>query len=408
LPHASDGGRVFGIAGGTPKPWDGRMLNPFLRRWAPWCLALALPSSPVVADSYMVFVGTYAGPRSEGIYLYRYDSATGVIEELGLAAPTRSPSFLALHPNGRFLYAANEAGRPDGRKEGAITAFAIDPASGRLRELNHAPSVGAGPCHLTVDPAGRQVLAANYGGGSVVSLALEPDGRVGAQTAFHQHVGSSVNAARQKEPHAHSINLAPGARFAYVADLGMDRLLVYPFDPARGLAGPARDDSPRLGPGSGPRHVAVHPSGRHAYVINEMLSTVTVYRVGAGGGRLEEVQTVGTLPEGFSGGSSTAEVVVHPSGRFVYGSNRGHDSLAVFAVDSATGRLAPRGHVPTGGKTPRNFCIDPEGKTLWAANQGSDNIVVFRVDAATGALERTGQELKVGMPVCVRFLRLPR
>jgi 6-phosphogluconolactonase len=384
------------------------MLNPFLRRWTPWCLALALPAASVAADSYLVFVGTYASPRSEGIYSYRYDADTGLIEELGLAAPTRSPSFLALHPNGRFLYAVNESGRPDGRKEGAITAYAVEASTGRLRELNHVPSVGAGPCHLSVDPSGSQVLAANYGGGSVVSVALEPDGRLGRQTAFHQHVGSSVNASRQKEPHAHSVNLAPGARYAYVADLGLDRVLIYPFDAARGLSGPAREDSPRLAPGSGPRHLAVHPSGRNAYVINEMLSTLTVFRVGSGGGRLEEVQTVGTLPAGFSGGSSTAEVVVHPSGRFVYGSNRGHDSLAVFSADLATGRLTPKGHVATGGKTPRNFSIDPTGKTLWAANQGTDNIVVFKVDAETGALERTGQELKVGMPVCVRFLRVLR
>ncbi len=384
------------------------MLTPLIRRWAPWCLAFALPAVPVAADSYLVFVGTYSGPRSEGIYSYRFDPATGVIEELGLAAPSRSPSFLALHPNGRFLYAVNESGRPDGRKEGAITAFAIDAGTGRLRELNHVPSVGAGPCHVAVDPSGRQVLAANYGGGSSISVSVEPDGRLGAQSAFHQHAGSSVNPARQKEPHAHSVNLAPGGRFAYVADLGMDRVLVYPFDPARGLSGPPRADSPRLAPGSGPRHLAVHPSGRTAYVINEMLSTITTFRVGGGGATLEALQTVPTLPAGFDGGSSTAEVVVHPSGRFVYGSNRGHDSLAIFGVDEASGRLTPMGHEPTGGRTPRNVCIDPEGKTLWAANQSTDNIVVFRVDAATGRLERTGQELKVGSPVCVRFLKVSR
>jgi 6-phosphogluconolactonase len=217
-----------------------------------------------------------------------------------------------------------------------------------------------------------------------------------------------VNPDRQKEPHAHSANLAPGGRFAYVADLGMDRVLVYPFDPARGLSGPARSDSPRLAPGSGPRHLAVHPSGRTAYVINEMLSTITTFRVGGGGGTLEALQSVPTLPAGFKGGSSTAEVVVHPSGRFVYGSNRGHDSLAIFAVDEGSGRLSPVGHEPTGGRTPRNFCIDPEGKTLWAANQSTDNIVVFKVDADTGRLARTGQELKVGSPVCVRFLKVKR
>ena len=384
------------------------MSHPFFRGWARWCLALALPTAPVLADAYLVFVGTYSGPRSAGIYSYRYDAATGVIEELGLAAPSPSPSFLALHPNGRFLYAVNESGRPDGPKEGAITAFSIDHATGRLTELNHVPSGGAAPCHVVVDPSGKQVLAANYGGGSSLSVSLGPDGRLGARSAFHQHRGSSVNPARQKEPHAHSVNLAPGGRFAYVADLGMDRVLVFPFDPARGLAGPPRDDSPRLAPGSGPRHLAVHPSGRTAYVINEMLSTLTTFRVAADGARLEAIQTLPTLPAGFAGNSSTAEVVVHPSGRFLYGSNRGHDSLALFSVDPGTGRLEPAGHQPTGGRTPRNFCIDPEGRTLWAANQGSDAIVVFNIDAATGGLSRTGQELKVGSPVCIRFLRLAR
>lgn len=384
------------------------MWHPLIRGWARWCLAFALPSAPALADSFLVFVGTYSGPRSQGIYSYRYDPDSGVIEELGLAAATPSPSFLAIHPNGRFLYAANESGRPDGGRDGAITAFSIDPSNGRLRELNQVASEGSAPCHLTVDPGGRQVLAANYGGGSSLSVAIEPDGRLGSRTSFHQHAGSSVNPARQKEPHAHSVNLAPGGRHAYVADLGIDRVLVYPFDPVRGLAGPALEDSPRLAPGSGPRHLAVHPSGRTAYVINEMLSTITTMRVSRDGGRLEPDQTVPTLPAGFQGGSSTAEVVVHPSGRFVYGSNRGHDSLAIFSVDPASGRLTPAGHEPTGGRTPRNFCIDPEGKTLWAANQGTDNIVVFRINAVTGQLTRTGQELRVGSPVCVRFLRVPR
>jgi 6-phosphogluconolactonase len=382
------------------------MFDPLRSRWAAMALAMVVPVVPAAAARYLVFVGTYDGPRSEGIYAYRYDSGSGVIEELGLAAKTPSPSFLALHPNGRFLYAANESGVPGVGPGGAVTAFEIDTGAGRLRELNRVATVGEWPCHLVVDATGRQVLAANYGGGSVVSFGLESDGRLGARSGFHQHTGSSVNAARQKGPHAHSINLSPDNRFALVSDLGLDRVFSYPFDPARGLAKPALAAVPVVAPGSGPRHLSFHPTGRFAYGINEMLSTIHVYRYAPEKGRLETIQTVSTLPPSFTGESTTAEVVVHPSGRFVYGSNRGHDSLAIFTVDGATGHLTRVGNESTGGLTPRNFNVDPEGRTLWAANQGTDNVVVFRVDAGTGRLERTGQGLKVGSPVCVKFLRL--
>lgn len=369
--------------------------------------AFAMPTTASFAASQLVYVGTYTGPKSKGIHAFRTDPASGVIEELGLVAETQNPTFLALHPDGRHLYAANEVGTFEGKPGGAVTGYRIDPANGSLTAINSASTIGGGPCHLVVDRTGRQVLVANYGGGSVASLPLDPSGRLSGKPTFHQHAGSSVNPNRQKEPHGHSINLSPDNRFAFAADLGTDRLYVYPFSPDRGLWSPALPTSPRLDPGSGPRHFAFHPSGRFAYVINELLSTITVFRYAATSGRLEAIQTVPTLPAGFTGSSTTAEVVVHPNGRFLYGSNRGHDSLAVFSIHPDDGRLSLIGHEPTGGKTPRNFNIEPGGRTLWAANQGSDNIVVFNIDTQSGRLTRTGQELRVGSPVCIKFLPLP-
>ena len=376
-------------------------------RWASLLCVMALPVGSTLAEQYLVYVGTYTGAKSKGIHAFRTDTATGVIEELGLVAETANPTFLAVHPDGRHLYAANEVGQFDGKPGGGVTAFEIDLRSGALKETSRSSTVGGGPCHLVVDRTGRQVLVANYGGGSVASLPLDAAGRVGAHSAFIQHRGSSANPARQKEPHAHSINVSPDNRFAFAADLGTDRVYAYSLDPAKGLVSPAMDSSPALAPGSGPRHFAFHPSGRFAYVINEMLSTVTAFRYEAAKGALTAVQTIGTLPEGWQGSSSTAEVVVHPNGRFLYGSNRGHDSLAIYSIDGATGRLTLVGHEPTGGKTPRNFNLDPTGTTLWAANQSTDNIVIFSVDGATGRLKRTGQELKMGSPVCVKFVRVP-
>jgi len=375
--------------------------------WGVALAAFALPATTVMAERYLVFVGTYTGPKSKGIHAYRTDTVTGVIEELGLVAEIQNPSFLALHPNGRFLYAASEVASADGKPGGSVIAYQIDTATGSLRELGRASTVGGGPCHLMVDRSGRQVLVANYGGGSIASLPVDETGRVGAASGFVQHTGSSVNPNRQKEPHAHSIQVSPDNRFALAADLGTDRLYVYPFDPAKGLARTALEQSPALAPGSGPRHFAFHPSGRFVYVINEMLSTVTAFSYAASNARMVELQTESTLPAGFTGGTSTAEVVVHPNGRFLYGSNRGHDSLALFSIHPSNGRLTAIGHQSTGGRTPRNFNIDPTGQQLWAANQSTDNIVIFKVDGATGALTPTGQELKVGSPVCVKFLRVP-
>ena len=355
-------------------------------------------------DKFLVYVGTYTGSGSKGIYLCQLDTANGALTSLGLAAETENPSFLALHPARTFLYAVNETGNFGGKPTGAVSAFAIGPATGKLTLLNQQSSEGTDPCHLVVDQAGKHVLVANYTSGSVAALAIREDGRLGAHTAAIQHQGSSVNPNRQQGPHGHSINLDAANRFAFAADLGLDKVLVYRFDPVKGSLTPNDPPAASVAPGAGPRHFAFHPNGRFAYVINEILSTVTAFRYDAERGILTEIQTVATLPADFKGTSSTAEVQVHPSGKFLYGSNRGHDSLAIFTIDADTGRLTPAGHQPTGGKTPRNFGIDPTGNWVLAANQSSNNIAVFRVDLQTGALKPTGTALEVPVPVCVKMM----
>ncbi|HUT88209.1 MAG TPA: lactonase family protein [Thermoguttaceae bacterium] len=357
------------------------------------------------SEGLVVYVGTYTGGDSRGIYRCRLDLGTGTLRSLELAAETLNPSFLALHPSGRFLYAVGEIGNFGGGKTGAVSAFRIEPKSGKLTPLNQQPSRGTGPCHLTVDRTGRNVLVANYGSGSVACLPIGDDGRLGDATSFVQHEGSSVNPQRQQGPHAHVVELDAANRFAFVADLGLDKILIYRLNADRGQLTPNDPPSAAVAPGAGPRHFAFHPTGRFAYVINEIDSTVTAFGYDAQRGALEPLETVPTLPEGFTGKSTTAEIVVHPSGRFLYGSNRGHDSLVIFAVDARTGKLRYVGHEPTQGKAPRNFAIDPSGDYLLAANQGTDNVVVFRIDANTGELRPTGHSLEVPKPVCLVMMR---
>jgi 6-phosphogluconolactonase len=372
-------------------------------------LPLAGPGAPKQGPAkWWAYVGTYTGKESKGIYRFDFDPARGQLSGRALAAEVTNPSFLAVHPNQRFLYAVGELGNFAGKKGGAVSAFAIDPKTGDLKLLNQQSSVGAGPCHLVVDKEGKAVLAANYSGGSVCVLPIAADGSLGEASAFMQHKGSSVNKQRQEAPHAHSVNLDPANRFAFVADLGLDRVLIYRFDAAKGTLQPNDPPAVAVAAGAGPRHFAFHPNGKFAYVINELDSTVTALAYDADRGALKPLQTVSTLPEGGAKGNSTAEVVVHPSGKFVYGSNRGHNSIAVFTVDPATGKLTPAGHQGEGIKTPRNFVIDPTGQFLVVANQGSGSLVVFRIDPATGALTPTGSRVEVPAPVCVRFVPQPR
>jgi 6-phosphogluconolactonase len=353
-----------------------------------------------------VYVGTYTGAKSKGIYACRWDATAGRLSAPELAAETPNPSFLALHPNRRFLYAVSETDSFDGKRSGAVAAFAINTGTGGLTLLNQQPSGGTGPCHLSVDRTGRCVLVANYGSGSIAALPVKADGSLGEPASVIQHRGSSVNVQRQQGPHAHQIVTDAANRFAWVCDLGLDQVLVYRLDPAKAALTPNAPPFASVKPGSGPRHLTFHPSGRFAYVINELSSTVTTFACNLTQGTLKELQTVSTLPDDFKGSSTTAEIEVHPSGSFVYGSNRGHDSLAVFAVDAASGKLTFAGRQPTQGRTPRCFGLDPTGRFLLAANQDSDSIVVFAVDARTGRLKPTGQPVEVPSPVCVRFMPL--
>jgi len=357
-----------------------------------------------------VYFGTYTGKVSKGIYRSELDLSTGKLSPPVLAGEATSPSFLAIAPNEKFLYSVGEISDFGGKPAGAVNAFAIDAATGNLKLLNQQSSVGAGPCHVVVDREGKNVLVANYGGGSAAVLPIQADGKIGEASSFVQHKGTSVDKGRQEAPHAHSINVDAKNRFAFVADLGLDTVQVYRFDSTKGTIAPNDPAASKVAPGSGPRHFAFHPSGKFAYVINEMSLTVTAFQYDADKGQLSTLQTITTLPEGVTDrkGMSTAEVVVHPSGKFLYGSNRGHHSIAAFAIDQSTGKLTAIGHQGKGIKTPRNFNIDPTGHYLLVANQDGDSVVVFKVDQATGKLEPTGSNIEVPTPVCVKFLPLAK
>ncbi|HSD66696.1 MAG TPA: lactonase family protein, partial [Vicinamibacteria bacterium] len=361
---------------------------------------VAVAASAVAAEKpFTVYVGTYTDGTSRGIYRFTFDPATGSATEPVLAAEAQNPSFLALSPSGRFLYAVGEIGSFQGAKTGVVSAFAVDPGTGDLKLLNQQPSEGTGPTHLVVDGGGKNVLVANYGGGNVVVLPIAPDGTLKPVSSNQVHEGSGPDKGRQEKPHAHGIYLDPAERFALAPDLGADRVFVYRFDAAKGTLEPHGAGAPE--PGSGPRHLAFHPNGKYVYVINELLSTMAAFSYDGEKGALTSLQTISCLPAGFSGTSWTAEVAVSPDGRFVYGSNRGDDSLAIFAVEPSTGRLTVKGHSPIGGKYPRHFTIDPTGRFILAGHQNSGTIGVLRLDPATGMPSLVGSPVKVDKPVCL-------
>ncbi len=369
-------------------------------------VALGLETSQSSADhgECLVYIGTRASAKSKGIYMCRLNVATGTLSSLEVAAETTDPAFLAIHPNHRFLYAVRENGGFNGTSNGAVNAFSIEPVTGKLALLNQQNSGGQGPCHLAVDGSGQCVLAAHYGSGSVAAFPIRADGSLGAVTALLQHHGSGFNPKRQAGPHAHSVAFDVANRRAFCADLGLDKIFIYQLEPTTAALTPNDPPFASLAPGAGPRHFAVHPDGRHLYVINELNNTISAFDYDASHGILKESQTVSTLPENFAAPNTAAEIAIHPSGKFLYGSNRGHDSLVVYAVDESTGKLTLLEHQSTLGKTPRSFGIDPTGNFLLAANQESNNIIVFRIDPKTGRLTPTGQALEVPVPVCVTFL----
>ncbi len=349
-----------------------------------------------------MYVGTYTRDKSEGIYICSMETASGRIMVEDAAKGITNPSFLATTPGHGFLYAVSETSEFDGRPGGSVHAFRIDPLSGKLSPLNARSSRGAAPCYLTVDTEGRFVLVANYSTGTLAVLPIGSDGTLGEATDTVFHHGGSVNSTRQQGPHPHSITLDAANRYAIAADLGMDKLMVYRFDNEQGTLRPAASPWVAVTPGAGPRHFAFHPDGTRAYVINELDSTITAFSFEADTGLLKSTQTVSTLPDEFSGTNYCADIHVSADGRFVYGSNRGHDSIVVFEVEQTTGILSYRQHQFTGGKTPRNFAIDPTGQFLLVANQHSDSITVFGI-REDGLLTPTGHSAEVPTPVCIRF-----
>ncbi|UCH24812.1 MAG: lactonase family protein [Trueperaceae bacterium] len=356
------------------------------------------------SEAVTVYIGTYTSQllhvdgKSRGIHTCRFDSSTGELISVEVTPGIVNPSYLTLDPECRTLYATQET---DYAQDPALFAYRVDPASHGLQYLNHQPAHGSLPCHVATDQTGRFVVVANYGSGSVPVYPVLEDGSLGPASQILQHQGSSVDRERQEGPHAHAAVFDQENRYVFVADLGLDKVMVYAFDPEKGALSPHDPPSAPLHPGAGPRHLAFHPSGRFCFVINELDTTLTLFAYDRG--VFTSLQTLSTLPPGSYPGSSCAAIRVSPSGRFVYGSNRGHDSVAIFSFDEATASLAPVGHEPTLGQTPRDFAIDPTGTFLLAANQDSDTVVTFRIDENTGRLQPTGHVAEVPSPVCLTF-----
>jgi 6-phosphogluconolactonase len=350
---------------------------------------------------WLLYIGTYTNGKSEGIYVYRMSSASGELKHATTVKGVSNPSFLAIDSKRRFLYAANESAEFAGRKGGGVTAFAIDRKTGDLRKLNERNSPGV-PCHVSVHPSGRFVMAANYGGGNVVIYPVSADGRLGEPADVAQHEGKGADPKRQDKPHAHCIIPDAAGRFVFAPDLGIDKVMIYRVDLKNGKFVPNGFAATKAG--AGPRHFDFHPSGKFAYVINELDSTVAAFTYDNASGALAELQAVSTLPPDFSGTSYCADIHVHPSGKFLYGSNRGHDSVVAFAIDQTTGKLNLIAHESTQGKWPRNFAINPTGEFLLVANQNTHNVVAFRIDQQTGKLTATGQTIEIPSPVCLKFI----
>ncbi len=368
----------------------------------------ASPQKRTPNKPYLVYVGTYTNKtESKGIYAYLFDPGIGKLSPLGVAAESEDPSFLAVHASGKYLYAVNEIDHFGAQRSGAVSAFSIDHKTGKLTLLNQAATRGAGPCHISLDITGKFVLVANYDGGSIATFPIHDDGSLGEAAGFVQHYGSSVNKERQEASHSHWIGVSPDNRFAIEANLGLDELPVYHFNAGNGDLSPI-EPFVNLNPGAGPRHLAFHPNGKFAYVLSEMGSSVTAFAYRASSGSLASLQTVSTLSilrKDYSGPKEAAEIAVHPSGKFLYASNRaGIDTISTFSIDHVKGNLKLKDEYPTMGKTPRNFSIDPTGKFLLVANQESNNIVVFRIDATTGALRPTGENTEAPAPVCITFV----
>ena len=356
----------------------------------------------------LIYIGTYTSgkSKSEGIYIYKLNLDSGELKPFAVTKNVVEPSYLTIDRDRKYLYAVNETEEYEGKKSGAVSAFAVNQKTGELTFLNKQPSLGGAPCFITTSDNGKFVLVANYLGGNVASFPIEADGKLGASIDLKQHFGTGPNKVRQEAAHAHSINLDAKNRFAMACDLGVDKVFIYEFDKKSGKLTPnTAQNFYQTKPGAGPRHFAFHKNEKFAFLINELDSTVSALTFDDKKGTLTEIQTVSTLPENYKDAdkNTCADLHISPNGKFLYGSNRGHDSIAAFKIDEKTGKLEFVEHTLTGGKTPRNFTISPDGKFLIAANQNSDSVNVFRIDEKSGKLAATGFSAKVPSPVCLKF-----
>ena len=367
-------------------------------------ILLWLSPQSALAQDNLVFFGTHSVGSQKGISVAHFSSETGVLTKPELIVEAPAPAYFILHPDGKHLYACNSNDFAKGYTGQTISAYSIDPKKGTLTLLNQQSSGGPDPSYIWMDASRRFVLVANYKGGSVTVIALKPDGSLGEITANIKHAGRSVDTVRQTQPYAHSVKLDPTNRFALVADLGLDKLFVYRFDQETGAL--TQNDPPfvQVSPGSGPRHIAFHPNGRFVYIISEMACTITSFAWDSATGVLKELQTSSTLPLDYKGKNACAEIEVHPNGKFLYASNRGHESLAVFAIDDITGKILLLEHIPTQGRSPRNFTFDPTNKWIIVTNHNSDNAMVFKVDEKSGHLTPSGNPVPIVSPFCIRFL----
>ncbi|WPP49547.1 lactonase family protein [Catalinimonas niigatensis] len=368
------------------------------------CFATVFAQS---SSKEILYVGTYSDRGSQGIYVLEFDRTNGKLTEIQTLDDKESPSFLEVHPNGKYLYAVYREGMNANDKSGTVTAFEIDSASGKLSKLNEQSSEGGGPCHVSIDPKGKLAYVSNYGGGNLAIYPIREDGSLGEASDRIQHHGSSVNENRQKEPHMHSIIPSENGKFIYASDLGIDKIMIYQPDRKSGKLSPAKTPYAASTPGAGPRHFTFHPDGKLAFSIEELSSTIASYSVDKNSGALTPIDQVATLPEDAQTQSNTtADIHVSPDGKFVYGSNRGHDSIVIYKIDPS-GKMSYVDHEPTKGAHPRNFCMDDKGEFVFVANRDDDNVVVFKRDAATGKLSYTGNQAKVPAAVCVQQLLLP-
>lgn len=354
------------------------------------------PQAPSQSD-YFVYVGVYG----KGVYAYRFHPSGAKLDELGMVGPVVNPSFIVTDPDDKYLFAVSEV---EGKQNGGVASFAIDRGTGKLQPLNSVSSAGVAPCHLVVDQTGKMLIVANYGTGGVSSFAIEPDGRIGNMGSLMTAEGSSVNRERQEGPHAHEVVLSADNRLAYVPDLGLDQIRIYNLDPAQAKLTPHNPPFVKVDPGIGPRHIVFSSDGKYAYVVSELKSFVAVFSRNAADGTMREIQKVSTLPEGFTGDNAPAEILMDRAGKFLYASNRGPGTIAVFAVDPVNGTLRQVQIASTGGTFPRGIEFDPTGHYMFAGDQKADQFVLFRVDPNNGQLTLTGQVFNVPSPVSFLFV----